>query len=234
VRGHDILLVLSAAFAAAATSGEVFAEASPATSAIIVKTMTLDEVVAPDGSYTTTLHVERAATNQSAAQKIAQQRVEYSESLETAEIAEAFTRKTDGRVLEVDRSRIFAQAPPGSPVVPMFTDRKQKVVVFPNVAPGDTVVFTIRRTHKPFFPGQFFGGDVFQPEWAFEDVQERITLPKSMTAHIEVRDVEHHAEEDADNATHVFVYRNPLPPAAAAAALSPWDTDPQYYDFDLC
>jgi len=181
VRGHGILLALSMTFAALAASSGVFAETSPPKPAVIVKTMTVDEVVAADGTYTTTFHVERLATNQSAAQKIAQHTLEYSESLETAEIAEAFTRKTDGRVLQVDRSRIFPQAPPGSPRVPMFTD-----------------------------------------------VQERVTLPKAMTAHIEARDVEHHIEEAGDNTTHIFVYRNPLPPAAAAAALSPWDTDPQY------
>ena len=115
MRGHGILLALSMTFAAVAASSEVFAETSPPKPAVIVKTMTVDEVLAADGTYTTTFHVERLATNQSAAQKIAQYTVEYSESLETAEIAEAFTRKTDGRVLEVDRSRIFPQAPPGSP-----------------------------------------------------------------------------------------------------------------------
>jgi hypothetical protein len=131
VRGHNLLLALSIAFAAVATSQEVFAEASPSRPAVLVKTMTMDEVVQPDGSYTTLFHVERLATNQSAAQKIAQQTVEYSESMETAEIEEALTRKADGNVLKVDRTQIFAQAPPGSPQVPMFTDRKQKVIVFP-------------------------------------------------------------------------------------------------------
>ena len=133
MRGHNLLFALSIAFAAVATSQEVFAEASPSRPAVLVKTMTMDEVVQPDGSYTTLFHVERLATNQSAAQKIAQQTVEYSESMETAEIEEALTRKVDGNVLKVDRTQIFAQAPPGSPQVPMFTDRKQKVIVFPDV-----------------------------------------------------------------------------------------------------
>ena len=119
--GHNLLLALSIAFAAAAASGEAFAEASQPTTAVIVKTLTVDEVVQPDGGYTILYHVERLATNQSASQKIAQQTVEYSESMETVEIEEALIRKADGKVLEVDRTRIFAQAPPGSPQVPMFT-----------------------------------------------------------------------------------------------------------------
>jgi hypothetical protein len=228
MRGHEILLALSVAVAAVPASGEALAEASPPTPAIIVKMMTVDEIVAPDGSYTTTFHVERVATNQSAAQKIAQHTVEYSESMETVEIAEAFTRKTDGRVLEVDRTKIFGQAPPGSPQVPMFTDRKQKVIVFPDVAPADLVVFTIKRSHRPAFPHQFFGGDVFQRGLAFEDARERITLPKTMAARVEALGVDHQVEETADTVTHTFTYINPLPPVAPAAALSPWDTDPQY------
>jgi hypothetical protein len=77
---------------------------------------------------------------------IAQCTLEFIESMETAEILEAFTRKADGKILEVVRSRIFPQAPPGSPQVPKFTDRKQKVVVFPNVTAADMVVYTVRRT----------------------------------------------------------------------------------------
>jgi hypothetical protein len=139
--------------------------------------MTMDEVVQPDGSYTTLFHVERLATNQSAAQKIAQQTVEYSESMETAEIEEALTRKADGNVLKVDRTQIFAQAPPGSPQVPMFTDRKQKVIVFPDVGPDDLVVFTIKWTRKARFVGQFFTGDVFQRGFAFENARVASPCP---------------------------------------------------------
>jgi Domain of Unknown Function with PDB structure (DUF3857)/Transglutaminase-like superfamily len=228
VGGHNLLLALSIAFAAAAASGEAFAEASQPTTAVIVKTLTVDEVVQPDGGYTILYHVERLATNQSASQKIAQQTVEYSESMETAEIEEALTRKADGKVLEVDRTRIFAQAPPGSPQVPMFTDRKQKVIVFPDVAPEDLVVFTIKRTHKPPFAGQFFTGDVFQRGFAFENARVSITLPKSMPAYVEALGVDHQVEEAGESITHSFLYKSPRPPVAVTPALSPWDTDPQY------
>jgi hypothetical protein len=62
----------------------------------------------------------------------------------------AAKRKADGNVLKVDRAQIFAQAPPGSPQAPMFTDRKQKVIVFPDVGPDDLVVFTIKWTRTRF------------------------------------------------------------------------------------
>jgi hypothetical protein len=228
VRNQMSLLALSVAFTIAVPCRTIVADAAPPGSAIIVKTMTLDEVVQPDGGYTTLFHVERRATNQSAAQKIAQQTVEYSESMDTAEVVEAFTRKADGKVLEVDRTQIFPQAPPGSPQVPMFTDRKQKVIVFPDVAPDDLVVFTVKWAHKPRFAGQFFTGDVFQRGFAFENARVSITLPKSMPADVEALSIDHQVEEAGEGITHSFLYKHPQPPAVVTAALSAWDTDPQY------
>jgi hypothetical protein len=204
------------------------ADAAPPEPAVILKALTRDVIVQPDGSYTTITHAETLSTNESAAHSIAQHRVEYSESMETAEILEAFTRKADGKILEVDRTEIFPQAPPGSSQVPMFNDRKQKVIVFPDVSAEDTVVYTIKQTHKPPFANQFFFGGVFLRGVAFEDVQVNITLPKAMAAHVEVQGVEHQVEESGESITHRFLYRNPRPPVAEPAALSPWDTEPHY------
>jgi Domain of Unknown Function with PDB structure (DUF3857) len=209
-------VLLLAVFGAGLTS-VANADAAPP---VIIKTLISDEVVDPEGNQTTILHVEKHATNESAAHNIAQYTLEFSESMETAEVLEAFTRKADGKILEVDRSRIFPQAPPGSPQAPKFTDRKQKVVVFPNVAAGDTVVYTVKRTGKPFFPGQFFNGGFFQHDFAFEDARINVTLPKAMAAHVEVQGVEHRVTDGEETTTHSFFYRNPRPPMAEATGLA--------------
>jgi transglutaminase-like putative cysteine protease len=204
------------------------AETPPPVPAVVVKTMTATVTVEPDGSYTTIGHVEKLATNESAARTIAQYTVEYSESMDTVEILEAYTRKVDGRVLQVDPTQIFAQAPPGSPRVPMFNDHKQKIVVFPDVAGDDTVVYTIKRTNQPRFAGQFFANGVFARSFAVEDFRVSITLPKVMVAHVEARGVGHRVEDAAETVTHIFTYQHPRPQVAELVALSPWDTDPQY------
>jgi len=203
-------------------------DASPPIPAVIIKALKGDTIVEPDGSYTTITHAETIATNESAAHNIAQHRVEYSEGMETAEILEAFTRKVDGRILAVDPTQIFAQAPPGSPRVPMFNDRKQKAIVFPNVSAEDTVVYTIKQTRKAPFAEQFFFGGVFLRGVAFEDVRVNITLPKEMAAHVQAQGVDHQVEESGEGITHKFFYRNPRPPVTGSAALSPWDTEPHY------
>jgi Domain of Unknown Function with PDB structure (DUF3857) len=82
-------------------------------------------------------------------------------------------------------------------------------VVFPNVAAGDTVVYTIKRTSKPFFPGQFFGGSFFHHELAFEDARINITLPKAMAAHVEAYGVEHRVTEGEQITTHSFLLPEP-------------------------
>jgi hypothetical protein len=114
-----LLLVLSLAFAAAVSADVFVADAAPPEPPVIIKALTGDTIVQPDGSYTTITHGEMLATNASAAHGIAQHRVEYSESMETADILDAFTRKADGKILEVDRTQIFPQAPPGSSQLPM-------------------------------------------------------------------------------------------------------------------
>jgi hypothetical protein len=76
--------------------------AADAAPPVVIKTLTSDEVVDSEGNQATTLHVEKLATNESAAHNIAQYTLEFSESMETAEIQEAFTRKADGKILEVD------------------------------------------------------------------------------------------------------------------------------------
>jgi hypothetical protein len=223
-----LLFALLLAIAGAAAAQNVVVAAVPPVPAVILKVLTGDAIVQPDGSYTTISHAEMLATNESAAHGIAQHRVEYSESMETAEILEAFTRKADGKIIEVDRTQIFPQAPPGSSQVPLFNDRKQKVIVFPDVGAEDTVVYTIKQTHKAPFAEQFAFGGVFLRGVAFEDARTNITLPRAMTTHVEVQGVEHQVEESVESITHKFFYRNPRPPVAEPAALSPWDTEPQY------
>jgi hypothetical protein len=69
-------------------AGLTHIEAAYGSPPVIIKILTRDEVVDLDGNQTTTLHVEKLATNESAAHNIAQYTLEFSKGIETAEILE--------------------------------------------------------------------------------------------------------------------------------------------------
>jgi len=75
--------VLFALFLAVIGAGLTHVAAADKSPPVIIKTLISDEVVDPEGNQTTTLHVEKHATNESAAHNIAQYTLEFSESMET-------------------------------------------------------------------------------------------------------------------------------------------------------
>ena len=113
--------------------------------------------VEADGSYVQTYHFEFRPTNDASARREAQQAIGYSPSLEEFTILDAYVRKPDGRVLPVTASghpRLSCRGP--TPDLAMFSDQRQKVIVFPDAAGGDMLGYTWRRVVKrPAFPGQF-------------------------------------------------------------------------------
>jgi transglutaminase-like putative cysteine protease len=109
-----------------------------------------------DGSYVMTgnevvlINEERAVANQ------AQQTLEYNQSRQKIEIISAYTLKADGRKETVTPDKIKDQQENQSVGAPMFQDMRVKVLVFPDVAVGDRIVFNYRLTcTMPLYPGQF-------------------------------------------------------------------------------
>jgi TonB family protein len=152
--------------------------------------MKSDTELAADGSAVTTYHVETEANNAAAAMALGQTSVPYVTANQTLEIVEAYTRKSDGTKIPVDVSAIYDQLPPGTTGAPMITDLHVKTIVFPQFAAGDTAVYTARlATNHAIFPGQYWGGDAFLKQVAFDDVEETLTAPADLPLHIENHEV---------------------------------------------
>src|SRR5205823_4795302 len=119
-----------------------------------------------------------------------QRSVPYVASMQEVQLVDAYTLKPDGRRIAVDRSAIQDQPLPGLPQLPMFTDQRMKVIIFPQVAAGDTIVYTTKiKTKQPYFPGQFMFADVFARTVAFNEVRETITAPKSLALNAETHGI---------------------------------------------
>ncbi len=114
--------------------------------------------------------------------RAAQFPVPYNATLEDIEITEAYTLKADGRKLPVDPSVILTQRPAAtSSLEPVYSDREQKVIIFPDAQVGDTLVFTSKTTQKaPLMPGQFTLARSIDDAAPIEDSVYTVTAPAGM------------------------------------------------------
>ena len=189
-----------------------------------------DITVGKDGLYTQVSHYEITPANDSVAKNLGQQSFPYSEATEDLEVTEAYTRKSDGTKLPVDPTHIFVQSPPGSSQAPMFDDLKQKVVVFPDLAANDTLVYTLTRHAKEAeFPGQFFFVTVYSRLVAWRDARVTITAPKSLPLSIENHDTPATHEAKGDTIVYQWTYSAPVPLTEEVASVSPVDREPRFF-----
>jgi len=113
-------------------------------------------VVEPDGAYSLTVEQVKTIVTREALYEHAQYTIAYNGSLDAIVSVEAHTDKADGRRLAVQPHQIRDQQEAASIDAPLFQDTRLKIVVFPDVEPGDQVAvrYVVRR-HTPLFPGHF-------------------------------------------------------------------------------
>ncbi|HET7084400.1 MAG TPA: DUF3857 domain-containing protein [Rhizomicrobium sp.] len=187
-----------------------FAEEAPALS---VTLMTREITVAEDGRTDTTVHVQIHIGNESAAMTGGQQAVTFSADTETLEIIEAHTLKPDGKRIAVAPSSIYEQQAPGTQQVLMYTDQRQKVIVFPQVATGDDLIYTARISQKaPLIPGQFWDSGTFNASAALREVHETVTVPKALALYVDTKGLAYSRDETAPRSSIVgpMLPRQPL------------------------
>jgi len=155
-----------------------FSDATAQTQSSRIRLQTAQDEIQPDGSDILTQHVEMLILNKVAASTLGQFPITYSEGSTDLSITEAYTLKPDGQKIPLDPATIITQQPPGNnPLMALFTDTKQKILIFPNVQVGDTIVFTEKRHNKQlYFPGQFLRQGDFLPNVPVDD--SSITLQR--------------------------------------------------------
>jgi tetratricopeptide (TPR) repeat protein/transglutaminase-like putative cysteine protease len=139
-----------------------------------------------------------------------QQHVAYSAETEALEIVEAYTRKPDGRRIAVAPGSVYEQQAPGTQQVLMYTDQRQKVIIFPQVAAGDALIYTARIAQKaPLIAGHFWYGGVFNASAALAEVRETITVPKTMVLHVDTKELVYSTDKTANQVVHRWKYVAP-------------------------
>ena len=167
-----------------------------------------------DGSHTESQRWAMTILRQEAVAGAKQAQFSFSTSLQKGEIVEAYTRKKDGRRLEVPKDNYQVNTSEGKgAAAPVFSDITSITAVFPDVEVGDTVVLAYRIVQTtPMFPGHFSVAHVFSRYMAYDDVSIKVSAPVALwtqyeAPHLTARPV----QEAAGRKTWEWTFRNEAP-----------------------
>jgi len=150
-----------------------------------------DYVVRPDAGNVQTETYEILLKTKAAVEQFSQVRLSYSEKMETLDVVSAYTLTADGQRRDVPADRIYTQESYSSAAAAMYADRKVRVIVFPNLAPGTRLVYQVRRTQQtPYFPGYFGLWETFNVFTQYDDAEVTLSAPASLPMHVDSRGVQ--------------------------------------------
>jgi transglutaminase-like putative cysteine protease len=174
--------------------------------------------VAPDGHAVITTTSQIQILTAAATTQLSQVPVNYDATLQTAEVVEAYTLKANGDKVMVDPGNILTQKPAqASSLVPIYSNAEQKMVLFPRVEAGDTLVLTSRITEtKPFLSGQYTLSHYFSPTVEADDSVYTISAPTALHLNTAFSGVKQDVSTEGDRTIYRWSLSNIATKAAPA------------------
>lgn len=174
-----------------------------------------------DGSSTATSHVEMQLLSPQAVTALAQPALAYSDSLQNLQIKNAYTLKPDGTKLPVAPEAILVRqkAMPS----PLFSDLKEKVILFPNVEPGDTLVYDSVIQSQARIPGQFYFGNYIPRALEIDNETITFTTPKAFPLAFDAYGLAMQKTTAGDDLVYTIHYANRIPVLELPQFLSDMD-----------
>ena len=171
-------------------------------------TVTFDE----QGLSTTVLDFEIQALDEKGAQAISQQSFTYNSYFDELAVDDLATLKADGSVIAVDERAIRDQPASADTSSPYFDERRNRIIAFPFVTPGDKIRgHLIHKAKRPDFAGEFaryWSQPADQPP---ELIELTIDGPASKPLHVAGRNVEHSEERLGNRIVHHVRLRQETP-----------------------
>ena len=200
------------------------------------KLFTDDIVVAPDGLATHTLHAEVQANILAAAQSLGQAALPFDES--TGRPRHLRGLYAQNRWPQIARSPTQPSTPSyrrALPSFPCLMTAARKVIVFPDVQAGDSVVYTaVWKEKKSALPGQVLISMPFSRLAAYDEARVTVTAPKSLPLFLETHELGFEKQETADSVIYRWHYSAPVPPCSRIRqVLSSFDRSPRAAGFEL-
>jgi Domain of Unknown Function with PDB structure (DUF3857) len=164
-----------------------------------------------------------------AVQQVAQQSAQYVEGMQGFEIVAAVTEKANGSKVPIDLATVITRDGATGLASVFARDLKIVTVIFPDVAVGDTLVLTMRRTiRSDTFAGHFEQMIPLPRAIPFADSTLRVIAPSSLPLKVGVQGegMEHSVTMGNNESRHVINYHaRPVVPGEDRMT-SPLDRDP--------
>lgn len=146
------------------------------------RTVQISYEVNADGSYVNSNRWSATILKENALESFKSASVAFSTSVASGEVLEAYTLKKSGQRIDVPKSGYQVTVDNGyEDASPLYSDETTISVLFPDLAVGDTIVFSSRVTNREgMFPSQFSTVHVFSRFAAYENVAVEIVAPATM------------------------------------------------------
>jgi hypothetical protein len=167
-----------------------------------------------------------------ALQQVAQQNIEYVEGMQSFEIVSAFTEKANGTRVPVDLATVITRDVATGLGAVFLRDLKVVTVIFPDVAVGDTLVMTTRKTiHSDTFAGHFEMMIPLPRNISRADSMVRVTAPSSLPLQVGVQGegMQHVATMKGTETQHLITYSGRPAVPAEDRMTSLLDRDPSIF-----
>lgn len=231
MRRHFLSLLLVALAGAPMADAQTAAPA-PGPSAeppLRIKQFRDEIVVTPDGRVESTITSAIQILKVPPTGPAGQVPITYNATLEAVEVTGAYTQKADGRKIAVAPAAILTQRAPAQGLAPVYTDVEQKVILFPNVEAGDTLVYTeTRRDKEAVIPGQFMMANYPNLMLGADDSQFTLRVPRAMTLHVDSKDMNQAVSEEGDQSVYRWRFSNPQPQPRPTSPVPRPDSQPHF------
>jgi hypothetical protein len=194
---------------------------------VIIEHVTGTYDVQENGGYTNTISMVIKVTSEATAAGMGQFPISYSPSWQPVDQISAHLEKADGTSLPVTADSIRDQPAPGDASLQMFSDIRQKVLVFPPIAAGDKLVLSWRLTMaKPRVPGGFLANFLVARQFALNDSSITIRLPPGQSLQVDAVGYEKSSSVENGQTTYRLHASFPTELTNDVAAMGPFSRWP--------
>jgi transglutaminase-like putative cysteine protease len=189
-------------------------------------------VIEKDATFTKTDDVTLRLLDEEGVKIQGQQAFYYNSKFDKLTILSAYTLKPTGQKIPVDLKKgQFDQPLPVAAEAPMYTEARQISLIFPNLAPGDRIVYQVSlQRHTPQFPNAVEVSLQYPRSVVYDKALIRITMPNDLPLFFDVQGLtEKAAHKGTATLTRYWEYHHPVKIEPEQQVANPLTSEPHLF-----